>query len=144
MEEEREVTIRQLRHPDAKIAWLRSISGFEVLSRAEIRELAATADRTAAPQGRLLVTQGAHGLECFVVAAGDHEVRRDGEFIAHIGPGAVVGEVALLDNAVRNADVVALTDVEIAVFDVRSFRRALVSNDRFRDLVERAAQAHRV
>ena len=138
------MTFRQLRHPDAKIAWLRSIPGFDVLSRAEIRELAATADRTSAPAGRMLVTQGGYGTECFVVAAGELTVRRSGSTIAQIGPGSVVGEVALLDNAVRNAEVEALTDIEVAVFDVRSFRRALTGNPRFRALVERAADAHRV
>lgn len=138
------MTLRQLRHPDAKIAWLRSIPGFEVLTRSEIRELASAADRTAAEAGRMLVTQGDPGLECFVVAQGELEVRRNGEHVARIGPGSVVGEVALLDNAVRNADVVALTDVEIAVFDPRSFRTALDGNRRFKDLVTRSAAAHRV
>src|SRR5687767_13117569 len=106
--QEHPVTIRQLRHPDAKIAWLRSIPGFEVLTRSEIRALASAADRTAAPAGRVLVTQGDAGLECFVVAHGELEVSRNGEHVARIGPGSVVGEVALLDDAVRNADVVAL------------------------------------
>lgn len=129
---------------DRKIDWLRAIPGFDALSRAEINDLAATADRTAAPAGRVLVRQGGRGLECFVVADGELEVVRDGNVIAQIGPGSVVGEIALLDNAVRNADVVALTDVEVAVFDVRSFRRALNGNPSFRNLVERAAQTHRV
>jgi CRP/FNR family cyclic AMP-dependent transcriptional regulator len=138
------VTLRQLRHPDAKIAWLRSIPGFEVLSRAEIRGLASAADRTAAPAGRVLVTEGGRGLECFVIAAGELDVYRKGEFVSRIGPGSVVGEVALLDNAVRNAEVIALTDVEVAVFDPRSFRTALSANAQFRQLVERAAETHRV
>ena len=138
------MTLRQLRHPDAKIAWLRSIPGFAMLSRTEIRALAAAADRTVAPAGRTMVTQGGRGLECFVVADGELDVHRDGQFVARIGPGSVVGEVALLDNAVRNADVVALTDVEVAVFDPRSFRTALDANPRFRALVERSAEAHRV
>ena len=138
------MTFRHLRHPDAKIAWLQSIPGFEVLSRAEVRTLAATADRTTAPAGRTLVEQGRYGTECFVVATGELVVRRDGSTVAQIGPGSVVGEVALLDNAVRNADVEALTDIELAVFDVRSFRGALSGNPRFRALVERAAEAHRV
>lgn len=138
------MTLRHLRHPDAKIAWLRSIPGFEVLTRSEIRDLAAAADRTVAPAGRMLVTQGDPGLECFVVANGELEVRRNGEHVARVGPGSVVGEIALLDAALRNADVVALTDVELAVFDPRSFRTALDGNRRFRDLVTRSAEAHRV
>lgn len=138
------MTLRHLRHPDAKIGWLRSIPGFEVLTRREIRDLAAAADRTVAPAGRMLVTQGAPGLECFVVADGELEVRRNGDHVARIGPGSVVGEIALLDDVVRNADVTALTDVELAVFDPRSFRTALDGNRRFKDLVTRSAEAHRV
>ena len=129
---------------DRKIDWLRSIPGFDQLSRAEIADLAATADRTSAPAQRVLVSQGGRGLECFVVADGELDVIRDGELVARIGPGSVVGEIALLDHAVRNADVVTVTDVEVAVFDVRSFRRALDGNPTFRAMVERAAEAHRV
>ena len=129
---------------DRKIDWLRSIPGFDRLARAEIANLAATADRTSVPAGRALVSQGGRGRECFVIAEGELEVLRDGDHVARIGPGSVVGEIALLDRAVRNADVVAVTDVEVAVFDVRSFRNALDSNPSFRAMVERAAEAHRV
>ena len=129
---------------DHKIDWLRAIPGFDQLTRAELANLASAADRTSAPAQRVLVAQGGRGLECFVVANGELDVVRDGELVARIGPGSVVGEIALLDNAVRNANVVAVTDVEVAVFDVRSFRRALDGNPRFRAMVERAAEAHRV
>lgn len=135
---------RQLRQPDAKMAWLRSIPGFEALSRAEMRELADNADRTTAPAGRTLVSQNGDGSECFVIAAGELEVRRSGHATGRIGAGSVVGEVALLDHAVCDADVEAVTDVEVAVFDTRSFGRALTSNPRFRALVQRTAEAHRV
>ena len=129
---------------DKKIDWLRSIPGFERLGRNEIRELATAADHAVAPAGRVMVTQGGLGVECFVVAEGELEVRRDGAVINRIGPGSVVGEISILDNAVRNADVVALTDIEVAVFDPRSFRGALEANRSFRELVERAAETHRV
>lgn len=128
---------------DQKQAWLRTIPGFEVLSNAEIAELAATADRTIVLAGARLVTQGGRGLECFVIADGQAQVRRAGEVIADIGPGTVVGELALLDATLRNADVHAVTDLEVAVFDVRSFLRALNSNERFNGLVKRFAAEHR-
>lgn len=135
-----------LRRPrrDQKLAWLRTIPGFEVLSNSEIAELAATAERTIVLQGARLVTEGGRGLECFVIASGRAEVRRAGELVAEIGPGTVVGELALLDATLRNADVHALTDLEVAVFDVRSFLRALNGNERFNDLVKRFAAEHRL
>ena len=138
------MTFRHLRHPDTKVTWLRSIPGFEALSRAELQSLASSADRASAPAGRTLVSQGGRGLECFVIAAGEADIVRDGITIARVGPGAVVGELALLDNVVRNADVVAVTNIEVAVLDLRSFRAALQTNLHFRELVERFAAAHRV
>jgi CRP/FNR family transcriptional regulator, cyclic AMP receptor protein len=128
---------------DQKLSWLRTIPGFEVLSNAEIAALAATADRTIVLQGARLVTEGGRGLECFVIADGEAEVRRNGETIATIGPGTVVGELALLDATLRNADVHAVTDLEVAVFDVRSFLRAMDSNTQFAGLVKRFAAEHR-
>jgi CRP/FNR family transcriptional regulator, cyclic AMP receptor protein len=135
-----------LRRPrrDQKLAWLRAIPGFEVLSNAEIAELAATADRTIVLQGARLVTEGGRGLECFVIADGQAEVRRGDDVIAEIGPGTVVGELALLDATLRNADVYALTDLEVAVFDVRSFLRAMDGNSQFSGLVKRFAAEHRI
>lgn len=41
-------------------------------------------------------------------------VRRDGERLAEIGPGAILGERALLEGA-RTSSVVAVTDVTVAV-----------------------------
>jgi CRP/FNR family transcriptional regulator, cyclic AMP receptor protein len=135
-----------LRRPrrDQKLTWLRTIPGFEVLSNAEIAELASTADRTIVLQGARLVTEGGRGLECFVIADGQAEVRRNDEAIAEIGPGTVVGELALLDATLRNADVYALTDLEVAVFDVRSFLRAMDGNAQFSGLVKRFAAEHRI
>ena len=138
--------LTSLRRPrrDQKLAWLRTSPGFEVLSTRELVELAATADRTIVLTGARLVTEGGRGLECFVIASGEAEVRRGGEVIAHIGPGTVVGELALLDATLRNADVYALTDLEVAVFDVRSFLRAISSNARFDEMVKRFAAEHRI
>jgi CRP-like cAMP-binding protein len=128
---------------DQKLPWLRTIPGFDVLSNAELEELAATADRTIVMAGAQLVTQGGRGLECFVLADGEAEVRRGDQVIARIGPGTVVGELALLDATLRNADVFAVTDLEVAVFDVRSFLRAINDNPRFDAMVKRFAEEHR-
>ena len=131
------------RRSDQKLRWLRAIPGFEVLSAAEIRLLGATADRTTRPAGTRLITQGHRGLECFVIAAGFAQVVREGDHVATIGPGSVVGELALLDGALRNADVIATTDLELAVFDTLSFRTALTHSTRFGAIVSRLAADHR-
>jgi CRP/FNR family transcriptional regulator, cyclic AMP receptor protein len=110
---------------DEKIAWLERHSRLYGLTRAEVDTLAATADRVSLPADTTLVRAGERGREAFLLVQGKVEVRRDGEVVAALGPGELIGEQALVSGDHRNADVVAVTDVELAVFDERSFDRAL-------------------
>jgi CRP/FNR family transcriptional regulator, cyclic AMP receptor protein len=113
---------------DEKTAWLERHSRLYGLTRAEIDTLAATADRTEVPAGTHLVRAGRVGREAFLLVTGRVEVRRDGDVVAILGPGELVGEQALVSGRHRNADVVAVTDAELAVFDARSFDRALAAS----------------
>lgn len=64
--------------------------------------------------GEELARQGDPGGELFLIFDGVLEVERDGETIARLGPGAVVGEGALLAGGVRSATLRALTAVRVA------------------------------
>ena len=77
------------------------------------------------PAGKPLVTEGEPGLEFFVILSGTARVTRRGRKVATLGPGAAFGELALLDDAPRNATVVAETDMELAVLGQRDFARIL-------------------
>ena len=59
--------------------------------------------------------EGERGDELVVILEGEVEVRRDGAVLARLGPGEIVGEVALLDDAARRtATVIACTPVAVA------------------------------
>jgi len=62
-----------------------------------------------------LVDQGAPGDELYLVLDGVLGVEVDGEEIAEIGPGAIVGEKALLEGGTRTATLRAQTRGRIAV-----------------------------
>jgi hypothetical protein len=62
-----------------------------------------------------LVEQGAPGDELYLVLDGVLGVEIDGEEVAEIGPGAVVGEKALLEGGTRTATLIARTRSRIAV-----------------------------
>jgi CRP/FNR family transcriptional regulator, cyclic AMP receptor protein len=113
---------------DEKVAWLERHSRLYGLTRAEVDTLAATADRTSVTAGTTLVHAGERGREAFLLVSGQAEVRRDGDLVAALSPGDLIGEQALVAGTHRNADVVAVTDVELAVFDARSFGRALAGS----------------
>lgn len=66
-------------------------------------------------QGKVLVRQGEPGEEVFLVLDGVLRVLVDGDCVAEVGPGAVVGERAALEGGRRSSSVEALTPVRLAV-----------------------------
>lgn len=66
-------------------------------------------------KGAFLTEQGAGGDEIFLLLNGVLEVEVDGESIAEIGPGAILGERAVLEGGVRTSTLRALTKVTVAV-----------------------------
>jgi hypothetical protein len=66
-------------------------------------------------EGETLVQQGEEGRDLFVVLDGILDVDVDGEVVAQVGPGASLGERALLEGGVRTATLRAATPVRVAV-----------------------------
>jgi hypothetical protein len=62
-----------------------------------------------------LVEQGDKGNDLFLLLDGVLAVTVDGEPIAEVGPGAILGEKAVLEGGVRTASLQAKTDVRVAV-----------------------------
>jgi CRP-like cAMP-binding protein len=73
----------------------------------------------------VLVRQGEAGDTFYVLLEGEAKVVRNGRKIAELGPGTWFGELALLDPAPRDADVVTVTDATVGILDAKSFRHLL-------------------
>lgn len=98
---------------------------FAGCSDRDLENLAHAADRIRLPEGTLLTRQGDIGREAFVILTGSAAVDRDGERVAEIGPGDVVGELALLDGGPRSATVTATSDIEALVLTRPAFTAVL-------------------
>lgn len=98
---------------------------FAGCSDRDLEHLAHAADRIRLPEGTLLTRQGDIGREAFVILAGSAAVDRDGQRVAEIGPGDVVGELALLDGGPRSATVTATSDIEALVLTRPAFTAVL-------------------
>jgi hypothetical protein len=61
------------------------------------------------PKGSILLEQGAAGDEMFLVLDGTFAVEVDGQPVAQVGPGAIVGERAVVEKGSRTATVRAIT-----------------------------------
>lgn len=104
---------------------LRGVSFFEGFDDDELARVATLAEDVEAETGAVLIDQGRVGQECFVILDGQASVFIGGEHIATLGPGSMVGEMALLEHKPRNASVVADTPMRLLAFDTKHFKKLL-------------------
>lgn len=107
---------------------LRDIPLFERCSKSELQTIARVVDEVSLPAGRVLMAEGDRGRELFLLVSGEVDVRRKGRKIATLGPGAMVGEMALVSNTPRRATVTTLTPVAALVIADHDFRGILKQN----------------
>lgn len=108
---------------EAGLAALRSCPFFDELAGAHADRLAAAAPRRALAAGATLFTAGERGDALYAVLAGELVVESNPPTTC--GPGTVVGELALIDDAPRALTVRAGTDVELLVVERAAFAAAL-------------------
>lgn len=106
-------------------ARLRGLAFFEGFSDDELARVAELAEHVDVEVGTCIIDQGRVGLECFVVESGDVWVYVADEHIVTLGPGSMIGEMALVDRRPRSASVVAQTPVQLLAFDTKAFRQLL-------------------
>jgi Cyclic nucleotide-binding domain len=104
------------------------------LSRLLLRAGERPARRSLEP-GETLVSQGEEGRELFVLVDGVLEVEVDGRIVTQVGPGAVVGERALVERTTRTATLRAVTQARVAV---------LAAEDADESALRELARAHRL
>jgi hypothetical protein len=72
-------------------------------------------ERRQLKEGEALVTEGEEGGELFLLLDGVVDIEVNGDRIAEIGPGALLGERALLEGGKRTATIWAKTPLRVAV-----------------------------
>jgi len=72
-----------------------------------LERIAARMTELDVPAGRVIARQGEIGTGFFIVVSGEVRVVRDGETLAELGPGAFFGELSLIDQEPRVAQVVS-------------------------------------
>lgn len=107
---------------DQKLELLAGVPLFRELGKRELQRVGQLADVLDRPAGRTLMRQGEVGMEAMVIVTGRAQVERDGQVVDEIGPGAVVGEMALLSGRPRVATVTLLTDAELLLLARREFQ----------------------
>jgi CRP/FNR family transcriptional regulator, cyclic AMP receptor protein len=115
---------------NAKVELLKQVPLFAGCTKAELVEVAISADELEAPDGQVLAREGARGREFFVLVDGTVAVTRSGKKVADLGPGDWFGEIAILTYKPRTATVTATTEVRLLVLSDRAFRRVVETTPR--------------
>jgi CRP/FNR family transcriptional regulator, cyclic AMP receptor protein len=100
---------------------LRNVALFSACSNKELEKVARAGDEISMTEGSLIVDQGQTGREAFVLLDGEVTIKRNNRKVATLGPGAVIGELSLLDHGPRTATAVCDTDCTLLVIDQRRF-----------------------
>jgi CRP-like cAMP-binding protein len=101
---------------------LRAIPLFRGLSEEDLDKLANWLTAEEVSDGRRLTPEGASGYQFYVIETGTAAVLRHQEPIATLGPGDFFGEMAMMGDGQRIADVVATSPMTIFAMFGTSFR----------------------
>jgi len=112
-------------HPSDAAFRLSEVAFFKGFTDDELRRVAELAEELDAETGAELTDQGRPGQEAYVILDGRAGVYIGGAQKAEVGPGDLIGEMALIDHRPRIATVRALTPMKLLAFDTERFRRLL-------------------
>jgi CRP/FNR family transcriptional regulator, cyclic AMP receptor protein len=96
--------------------YLLSVETFEGLTKDELAQIASICVEKTLQPGELLTTQGVPGDELFIITRGFVEILVNTPTEGHpralvnLGPGQIIGEMALVDKGPRSATVRALSE----------------------------------
>ncbi|MGB5757733.1 MAG: cyclic nucleotide-binding domain-containing protein [Acidimicrobiales bacterium] len=105
--------------------WLGSQAFFDGFNQSELGWVSALGEKVEVDAGTEIIDQGRVGDSCYVIVEGRAAVYIRGEFVTSVGPGSMVGEMALVEHRPRNASVVAETDMVLVSFGTAEFRKLL-------------------
>ena len=78
--------------------------------------------------------------KAYILLSGEVSVRKNGQEIARLGPGEIMGEAGIVNHALRSASIVSLTKLELLHFTHDTVLRLCDEVPAFKDALERAAQ----
>ncbi len=88
----------------------------DALEPADAQRVLAAGNALRLPQGWSPIAESTPADKAYLITEGEVSVRKGGVEVATVGPGAVVGETAIVNRTLRSATVVALTPLRVVHF----------------------------
>lgn len=113
------------------------------LGPADVERVLSAGRALSLPQGWSPIAERTPADKAYLITEGEVSVRRGGVEVATLGPGAVVGEAAIVNRTLRSATVVALTPLRVVHFTRETIEDLAAEIPAF-DAALRAAAAGRL
>jgi len=113
----------------ADLPLLLAIPMFSPLERSTLEALARKLETVQVPAGEVVFAEGDPGDRFFVIESGEVEVAHATTVLRHEGAGEYFGEIALLRNVPRTAQVRAVTDTVLKALDGATFLDAVLGSN---------------
>jgi CRP-like cAMP-binding protein len=123
--------------------YLTRVPMFAKCSESQLDRLAELGEVETVADGQTVVREGDIGDRFYVLSGGNVRVQRDGTDVTKLGEGAYFGELALFDDAPRNATIIADGTAAFITLSRDAFTKALDEVPAVRDALLRG-MAHRL
>lgn len=125
---------------DTTTSEVSQVAIFDRLSDAELKKIASAGTKVHLPANWSLIWEKTPADKAYIVLDGELSVRKNGQQVATLGPGDVVGETAIVNHKLRNASVVSVTEVEVLHFTREAVEQLCRDIPTFNDALEAAAR----
>jgi len=130
---------------DSVVSMLGGSPLFAGLKKGQLKAIARSSRERAFKSGDEIVREGELGVGFYLILGGSAEVRRAGRVLTRLGRGQFFGEMGLLDQQPRSADVIALEDTDCLVLSAPTFWSLVSTNPKIaRTMVQELARRLRV
>ena len=87
--------------------------------------------------GQLVLAEGSTGAAMYIIRSGKVAVRLNGVTVEEIGESGIFGEMAIIEQSTRSAEILALTDVTVVMLDEKKFLQLVAKVPHFSVMVMR-------
>ena len=116
-----------------------TVSILDALEPADARRVLAAGTSLTLPQGWSPIAAGTPADKAYLITEGEVSVRKGGTEVTTLGPGAVVGEGAIVNKTLRSATIVALTPLKVVHFTRERIQELVEDIPAFGDALRAAA-----
>lgn len=104
---------------------LARLNRLEALDDADLAKVVRAGRHVHLPADWSLIWEKTPADKAYLIVEGEVSVRKAGQEVARLGPGDVIGEMAIVGHKLRSASVVSLTPVEVIHFTKQALEELL-------------------